>query len=93
MESLRQGYGIVAALAEGVAPQDAPQCEGTALEGAVKLDSLDGVLRAGWGEATGGCRLQGGKGALIESDEFNQQTFHRHSPVQRAGPPPSDDGG
>jgi len=38
--------------------KDAPQPEADSLEGTVKLDSLDGILRTG-GEKTAGCGEKG----------------------------------
>ena len=76
-------HRVVAVAAPGMAAQDAAAGQIEAFEGAVPLDGLDGVLRAGGGEAACG-RKHGRDGHAIEVDGEEQeprQYFHKRSAI------------
>jgi hypothetical protein len=60
------------ASAERVAAEDAPGSEKAPADGAVLLDSLDGVPGTVWGKAARGRQIRGQK-ALVEADEADEE--------------------
>ena len=68
---------IVAAVREGIAPQDPPGCHGTAFDTAVFFNGLNGIFRAA-GDIGTFYTLHGGDISLIGTNAFNDHLFSGH---------------
>ena len=79
----RLRYRIISPFGQGVAPYNSPEGHKSPFDGAVLLNGLEGILRAGGNVAAGWLPLEMGKTPAVKPNEPQKEAF-KHQPAPQA---------